>query len=181
MTSDERANVILCRKGKAEEASQRLRMAIKGSGTILIILIGFFAFALARKPPPYPAPEQVAQEAAARAALIQEEQAEKAQRAALIQEEQAEKAQRAAQAEKAQRTLRITMCTCKRYAAVRQECAVAGNFENCIKVRMMGDSMTTYDDLANNCADDGTVRWQPEKVPSSVQCFLFNLFSLIAQ
>lgn len=60
---------------------------------------------------------------------------------------------------------------CKHYASVRQECAVAGSYENCIRVKM-GSADT---DMIGACTEDGTVAFPPKDVPDSVECFFQNL------
>jgi hypothetical protein len=60
------------------------------------------------------------------------------------------------------RTARV----CQKYATVRQECAVAGNFKNCVHVKMNMD----YGFLESSCRDDGTVAWETEQ-PNMIACF----------
>ena len=56
---------------------------------------------------------------------------------------------------------------CARFAEVRQECAAAGNFRNCIQVKM-GDE--DYE-LIGSCANDGQLIGA-SSLPNSVDCFL---------
>jgi hypothetical protein len=62
-----------------------------------------------------------------------------------------------------------TINVCKKYGTVRQECATAGSFKNCINVKM-GDS-ASYSGLEMDCNNDGTIRWQPTDAPSMFECF----------
>src|SRR5207245_1277832 len=58
------------------------------------------------------------------------------------------------------RTARI----CRKYATVRQECAIAGNFKNCVQVKMNVD----YSLLQASCRDDGTLA---SEQPNTIACF----------
>ena len=56
---------------------------------------------------------------------------------------------------------------CKQYAEVRQDCATAGNFNNCISVKM-GDER--FGEVAN-CANDGSIASvTSDNVPSRIDC-----------
>ena len=58
---------------------------------------------------------------------------------------------------------------CSRYGAVRQECATAGNFNNCVRVKM-GDADSSQID---NCTQDGKLAYvSPDGTPNLVECFL---------
>jgi hypothetical protein len=62
---------------------------------------------------------------------------------------------------------------CKKYGAVRQQCAVAGDFNNCIDIKMGKD---LYGGLAILCTNDGQFRGDKTKVPSQIECFFRELF-----
>jgi hypothetical protein len=57
--------------------------------------------------------------------------------------------------------------TCQRYGAARQQCAVAYDFNNCVKIKMSDDF--SYSVL---CHDSGRPRGEPADVPSEFQCGL---------
>jgi hypothetical protein len=57
---------------------------------------------------------------------------------------------------------------CKQYGQVRQECAIAGSFQTCVRIRM-GDDKT--DEAAANCTSDGHVAIASRE-PNAVDCFL---------
>ncbi|MBS0578672.1 MAG: hypothetical protein JSR36_05360 [Proteobacteria bacterium] len=58
---------------------------------------------------------------------------------------------------------------CKQYGEARQQCAVAGDFANCIRVKTGMEQA----DLANECTEDGRVQGlDPSAEPSGVDCFL---------
>jgi hypothetical protein len=56
---------------------------------------------------------------------------------------------------------------CEMYASARQECAIAGNFELCVRVKV-GDANSA---LIANCSNDGKLlAYRPEDVPSTAVC-----------
>ena len=64
---------------------------------------------------------------------------------------------------------------CERFAAVRQECATAGNFENCVSVKL-GDAAS----MIGECTNDGMVATPyPDTVPSAVECWLHGVASYV--
>src|SRR5260370_1338965 len=69
-----------------------------------------------------------------------------------IAERKAQREVRAAIAER-NRYLCQLKSTCVKYAQVRQQCATAGNFENCISVKM-GNGFRSS---GSGCTDDGNV------------------------
>jgi hypothetical protein len=74
----------------------------------------------------------------------------------------------AAAARALQKAVCETVNVCKKYGTVRQDCAVAGNFKNCVQVKMN----VSYATLETDCNDDGTPRWQPANVhTNAVACF----------
>ena len=62
------------------------------------------------------------------------------------------------------------MNSCQRYGAARQQCAVAGDFSNCMKIRM-GEE---YQFVSEYCTDDGKVRGVTD-MPSAVECFIGSI------
>jgi hypothetical protein len=60
------------------------------------------------------------------------------------------------------------MGVCKRYGAARQNCAVAGDFNNCVKVRMGED----YYRVLADCHDNGQLRAEFTDAPSAAECFM---------
>jgi hypothetical protein len=74
----------------------------------------------------------------------------------------------AAAARAQQKVLCETVNVCTKYGRVRQDCAVAGNFKNCVQVKMN----VSYASLEMDCNDDGTPRWQPVNVHTNgIACF----------
>lgn len=57
---------------------------------------------------------------------------------------------------------------CRQYGQVRQECAIAGNFQNCIRVKMGDDKA---DEAAANCTNDGHAAFASNE-PNAVDCLL---------
>jgi hypothetical protein len=59
--------------------------------------------------------------------------------------------------------------TCSRYGEVRQQCAAAGDFKNCIRVKMGAGDF----DQTDSCTEDGNIAIAPEsEIPDRVSCFL---------
>jgi len=91
-------------------------------------------------------------------------QAEERQREAWRTQQKTEAAAVRAQ----QKELCETANVCKKYGRVRQDCAVAGNFKNCVQVKMN----VSYATLETDCNDDGTPRWQPPNAhTNAIACF----------
>ena len=55
---------------------------------------------------------------------------------------------------------------CRDYAQARQECAVAGSFDTCIRIKMGADASSIYD-----CTEDGKLRGSS---PSWDECLLLS-------
>jgi hypothetical protein len=60
---------------------------------------------------------------------------------------------------------------CKAYADVRQECAVAGDFNNCVRVKIGDENM----DSVPYCANDGSISSPPDNLPSWFDCLAYSL------
>jgi len=57
---------------------------------------------------------------------------------------------------------------CARYGNAAKHCAVAANFDNCIKVMLPGENVVaSYD-----CQSDGSLRHPPGEVPTRMMCLL---------
>ncbi len=56
---------------------------------------------------------------------------------------------------------------CEKYGRIRQECATAGSFDNCIKVKMGDDDAG----LTNSCTNDGNVLYPAAQMPNSLRCW----------
>ena len=54
---------------------------------------------------------------------------------------------------------------CEEFGGVRQVCAVAGNIDQCVKIKM-GSKL----DISKKCNDDGTVRGSENINPSFLRC-----------
>jgi hypothetical protein len=107
----------------------------------LAIIIVFGVINSMINPPPPPAPETPAQA---------EARIEAAQRLTTEQTEQAAR-------DKKNSDYRDELChvklACQNYHTARQDCAVAGNFDNCVRVKI-GDKDATYTSL---CTNDGEI------------------------
>lgn len=85
------------------------------------------------------------------------------------QAEQARKAAEAATVEQERYLCRLAT-VCKKFESVRQDCATAGNFGNCIKVKMGDDDAG----LIDSCTNDGKLLYTPEQMPDGLRCFIFR-------
>lgn len=61
---------------------------------------------------------------------------------------------------------------CLKFGEARQACAIAGNYKNCIDIKMGDDAMDLYP-----CMNNGTVWDPPKETPSRLTCFLSSIFS----
>jgi hypothetical protein len=63
---------------------------------------------------------------------------------------------------------------CNKYSKVREECATAGNFKTCLRVRMGADEL--WSDICNGYIEGGPALPLPPKPPGRVDCFFRTLF-----
>jgi hypothetical protein len=133
---------------------------------LAIICVGAVLAEYWLMPPPPPTSE-----------WIEARKVREAEEAAWVEQRKAEEAEQAKETKEAKQARRKAYCEtadiCTKYREVRQECAVAGDFKNCVTVKM-GDNMS-YAALAMNCNDNGTVRWEPTNAPGAVECFFRTL------
>jgi hypothetical protein len=59
---------------------------------------------------------------------------------------------------------------CKKYGTFRLDCAVAGDFNTCIQIKMGRDAR-----LVSVCTDDGRLSSPPKDMPTLSECFFRNL------
>lgn len=59
---------------------------------------------------------------------------------------------------------------CETFAKVRQECAVAGNYGQCLDIKMGDDASI----VSMSCTFDGKVALPPDDMPGSVDCWVRN-------
>lgn len=92
--------------------------------------------------------------------------------------EQMRAAQQAREQQSAIREMKKIYCrelnVCRRYSSARQECAVAGDFNNCLDVKV-GSTDLDYKDA---CTADGHFVETPENMPSDTECFILTLGGL---
>jgi hypothetical protein len=134
------------------------------------VIIALLLLGVIFKPPPTPTPPTKEQIEAQKAQLEQAEAKFKAEQ----QWRTAEQQRRIQQAQQ-KRALCKAADTCKKYATVRQECAVAGSFKNCISVKMN----ISYGTLETSCNNDGTV-YTLQEVPNAILCSFLTLGGLIS-
>ena|SRR6516162_5399454 len=93
--------------------------------------------------------------------------------------EQAANRARDAQFEK-QKEFKLSLCraaaACKKYGGARLECARAGNFQNCLRIKMGDDSYPYAGTCSGN--DLGAPAMPlPLNTPNAVDCFFRTLFN----
>jgi hypothetical protein len=137
---------------KSSKTAQRALMTV-------LILLGVGGFIVLRATAPEETPEEVSerQEAAQRTSQIRA--AEEAKSAAEAAAEGAHKNE-----------LCHYLMACRKYGTARQECAVAGDFNSCIQIKMGKGVASRY-----SCTNDGKPSSQPTDMPGLVECFFRNL------
>jgi hypothetical protein len=77
------------------------------------------------------------------------------------------------QASERQRTQSLChqQALCRKFGEARQECATAGNYKNCLSIKMGDDAMDLYP-----CMNDGTAWGAPKDIPNRLTCFLSGVF-----
>ena len=81
----------------------------------------------------------------------------------------AEQAQLVERAKERESQLCSLVPVCRKYGEVRQECAVAGSFRNCVMVKMGNSDFS-------DCADDGTIAdASSSETPDRLSCFFDEL------
>jgi hypothetical protein len=63
---------------------------------------------------------------------------------------------------------------CKKYSKVREECATAGSFKTCLRIKMGDDAH--WIDTCNGYVEGGPALPPPPETPNSVECFFSSLF-----
>ena len=60
---------------------------------------------------------------------------------------------------------------CSAYSSVRQQCAIAGDFNNCVSIKMGNDAMFQY-----SCTVDGSVINEIDRanMPNTIECWARN-------
>jgi hypothetical protein len=83
------------------------------------------------------------------------------------------RSKRAADVAKAdrERSLCHTALICRRFGEARHACAVAGDFDNCIRVTVGEKDMGT----TSLCMSDGSVANEPSDMPNRLRCAEFDL------
>jgi hypothetical protein len=83
------------------------------------------------------------------------------------------RSKRAADVAKADRdrSLCRTALICRHFSEARQSCAVAGDFNNCIRVKVGEKDM----DRTASCAADGSLADPPADMPNRIRCAVFDL------
>jgi hypothetical protein len=63
---------------------------------------------------------------------------------------------------------------CKKYSKAREECAMAGSFKTCLRIRMGDDAL--WSDTCSGYVEGGSALPLPPETPNSVDCFFRTLF-----
>jgi hypothetical protein len=83
------------------------------------------------------------------------------------------RSKRAADVAKAdrERSLCHTALICRHFGEARQACAVAGDFNNCMRVKLGEKDLGT----TSLCTSDGSIANEPPDMPNRLQCAEFDL------
>ncbi|BCH11912.1 hypothetical protein MesoLj131c_61700 [Mesorhizobium sp. 131-3-5] len=112
-------------------------------------------------------------------AFLPETPAQKQQREnAVLADIEAKTADAKAKAQQQKRTKDLCHWAdvCSTYGKARQDCAVAGDFQNCIDVKMGQETWRIP-----QCADDGTLLQPPVDMPGAIECAGVRLESALGQ
>jgi hypothetical protein len=60
---------------------------------------------------------------------------------------------------------------CREYSKARQDCAIAGNFETCVRVKMGDENLGSV----SYCANDGSLLNPPADMPNRLECIVHDL------
>jgi hypothetical protein len=71
------------------------------------------------------------------------------------------------------RYLCLAAAACKKYDQVRLECATAGNFRTCLRIKMGDDA--SYSDTCS-VSEGGPALRPPPETPTGLECFFLTLF-----
>lgn len=128
---------------------------------LLFVLVVFAAIIIApTRPPETPAPIQAQ-------VLAQEQQAR-----VMHQQAQQQALQQAAQrqiADERTKELCTIKAVCEKYGEVRQQCATAGNYQNCLQIKMGTEDY----DKVEACTEDGKPLYVTSaNMPDAISCFL---------
>jgi hypothetical protein len=77
------------------------------------------------------------------------------------------------QADQYKKSLCLAAAACKKYDAVRLECATAGNFRTCLRIKMGEDA--SYIDVCSNGEGAPALPSSPE-TPNDFECFFRKIF-----
>jgi len=94
------------------------------------------------------------------------EQAAEAERQAKVKEQNAK-------LEEQKDFLCRAAAACKKYSEARSQCAVAGNFKTCLRLKMGDDA--SYSGMCSGYEDGAAAVPLPPETPNAVDCFFRNL------
>jgi hypothetical protein len=96
------------------------------------------------------------------------------QRAAADRERMATKEKKREQEYQTKRYLCRVAAVCKKYSEVRLECATAGNFKTCLRIKMGNDA--EFGGVCSGYDEGGPALPLPPEAPNTVECFFHTLF-----
>jgi hypothetical protein len=135
----------------AAETLEALKRNWFATACFLLVVFGFIYLSL-KNPPPPETSEQF--------------RARQKQEGALQDAQKSRAAQWAAQTART-KSLCKAKAECSEYAAARQACATAGNFDTCMGIKMENYSSAQYD-----CTNDGKLISSPADLPNNFECLL---------
>ncbi len=124
---------------KKQPTMQRLRWVL-----LFALLAAFAILSALHPPPPLTAEQQQARDLAAQ--RVRDEQTARQERVT---------------------SLCRAWQTCQDYSSARQECAVAGDFNNCLRIKL-GEDIARVSD----CASDGNLLYPPSDMPNRLECIV---------
>ncbi|KAA3448058.1 hypothetical protein C7I87_24280 [Mesorhizobium sp. SARCC-RB16n] len=137
-------------------------------GAFFLPLLGFVALLVVyniANPPPPETPKTAAQ-----VKLEQEHAAEHAAAQAKLEQEQTAQREARAKADQQSQDHLTNLCKwvdlCREFGDARQACATAGDFQNCLNVKL-GDNAWV---IGDNCSNDGSLINPQNDTPSRLEC-----------
>jgi hypothetical protein len=106
--------------------------------------------------------------------LSEADQARQAVAAKLREQQDEEAKQREQQKLETEKYLCRKAAACKKYDQVRLECATAGNFRTCLRIKM-GENVS-YIDVCSGYDEGAPAIGLDPKTPDVVRCFILNNF-----
>jgi hypothetical protein len=136
-------------------------------GIGVLFLISYEVWSAATAPGPTPAELAAKQQRELTHELAAQQQRELTQAQAQAQREREAQSQR--ERKERERLLCLEARACKKYSEARLDCATAGNFKTCLRIKMGEDSF--YGDMCSGYDVGAPAVALPPDTPNTFQCF----------